>query len=377
MIYIICFSISVLFAYFDTRDEQKKNIGIYGWIAILLPAVLAGIRDLSVGTDTVTYASEFIRISGQTFSQFVTTDDYMEIGFRFLFFVVSRFTDNPNWGFFAAHLFIMFFIYDGLIENGARRSTWLGLMIFYLMFFSTSLNILRQYMASAMLVWGFKYVKKEKVLSWLAVIVLAALFHRTSVVAIFIYYLYKIYFIKTDGIYKNGIVSRIKPEIKTVISFFILAGALMIFLYARPIIRLVHEITGKFGVQANTIRDYFAVDMYDAAYKAAFLMPFVLFRRSEANSNGDCDFYSIIFALCMILSQLNMVSYNAARIIEPYWIQLVLAIPILISGLKNKTNRIVISGYYLLLCGWVYLNNFVIKGYSEVMPYTSGIFGIG
>ena len=29
MIYIICFSISVLFAYFDTRDEQKKNIGIF------------------------------------------------------------------------------------------------------------------------------------------------------------------------------------------------------------------------------------------------------------------------------------------------------------------------------------------------------------
>ena len=377
MIYIVCFFLSALFAYFDTRDEQKKNIGALGWIAILLPAVLAGLRDFSVGTDTVTYVKTFHKIAGQTFTQFVTAKDYMEIGFRFLFFIVSRFTDDPHWALFAAHLFIMIFIYKGLRDNGARSYTWLGLTVFYLMFFSTSLNIIRQYMAAAIIVWGFGYVKKEKILKWFLAVVLASLFHKTAIVTIFIYFLFQIFIISTDTTYNNGTAHRIRPEYKIVISVCILAGALGVFLCARPLIRLVHEITGKFSVQANTIRDYFAIDFYSIVRNLEFIIPFLLFRKSEANKNGDCDFYSMVFALCMILGQLGMVSYNAARIIEPYLIQLVLAVPILISRLNNKTNKIAVSAYYLLLSGWVYINNFVIKGYTEVIPYTSKILGIG
>ena len=377
MIYIICFTVSTICAYLDTRDERNKRMGIFGWIAVLLPSILAGVRDFSIGTDTAAYTNIFARISGATLFKVITGVSTKELGFKLLLFFVSRFTDDPHWAFFAAHLFIMFFIYKGLRDNGAGKYTWLGLAVFYFVFFGSSLNILRQYMASALIVWGFRYVKNEKFISWLIVVIIAAMFHRTSIIAIFIYFLYQIYVIRIDGTFKNGTAHRIKPEIKIVISVCILAGALVIFLFARPLIRLVHDITGKFSVQANTIRDYFAIDLYSIWRNLEFLIPFLLFRKSEANTNGDCDFYSIVFALCMILGKLSMVSYNAGRIIEPYWIQIVLAVPLLISGLNNKTNRIVISGYYLLLCGWVFLNNFVINGYCEIWPYTSEILGIG
>lgn len=377
MIYIACFAISAFYAYLDSRNEQKKQIGIFGWIAILLPAVLAGLRDISVGTDTKAYVLTFRNMSGQSFSQFLTDKTGMEIGFRILFFAVSRFTDDPAWALFFAHLFIMFFLYKALKDNSIGKYNWLGLTIFNLLFFSQSLNLLRQFMALTMILWGFQYVRTEKFIKWLVVILLASMFHITSIVSIFIYFLYQIYAISTCRTYKNRTVHHTTPEKKIIISFCLVAGTTLIFLYSRQLLLLVHNVTGRFEVQADNIRDYFAIDIYDFLNKVLFLIPFVLFSKSEANANGDCNFYSVLITISMILTQLNMVSYNAGRIAIPFWIMLVIAVPTLVSKLKNRKNRTVVSVYYLLLCGWVYLNNFVIKGYSEVMPYTSCILGIG
>ncbi len=377
MIYIACFAISVLCAYLDTRDKKKKLIGIFGWLAILLPAVLAGLRDVSVGTDTAAYVNHFKEMTTQSFTQFISAKAYMEIGFRFLFFIISRFTSNPAWALFAAHLFMMFFVYKSLTENVDVKYTWLGLAIFYLLFFSLSMNTLRQYMASALILWGFKFVREKKLINWLAVVIFAALFHVTSVAAVFIYFLYQLYVIRTDSTGKDGMIRSIRPEKKLVISLCILAGAVLILVFSRQLILLLNEITGKFSVQVKNIYDYFAIDYYDIVSNLLILLPFLLFRRSQANANGDCDFYGMVIVLCMILYQLDMISYNAGRIVLPFWILFVFAVPTLVSKLNGRKLRAGVTAYYLLMFMWSYYSSYVLNGSAEIWPYTSEILKIG
>ena len=88
MIYIFCFSLSALCAYLDTRGEIKKHIGVFGCVAILLPSLLAGMRDFSIGTDTAAYVRIYEKICGMSLSEVIGPVSNKELGFKLFFFLI-------------------------------------------------------------------------------------------------------------------------------------------------------------------------------------------------------------------------------------------------------------------------------------------------
>ncbi|WP_394747993.1 EpsG family protein [Spongiimicrobium salis] len=57
-------------------------------------------------------------------------------------------------------------------------------------FFLNSLSIIRQYVAVCIVFYGFKFIKKRKLVPYLAIIGVAFLFHRSAVIAVVLYWLY-------------------------------------------------------------------------------------------------------------------------------------------------------------------------------------------
>jgi len=52
--YIVVMMLSAFFSYLDGR-RRKSKITIFGYVAILLPCILAGLRDIGVGADSNGY----------------------------------------------------------------------------------------------------------------------------------------------------------------------------------------------------------------------------------------------------------------------------------------------------------------------------------
>ena len=63
-IYFVVILLSSIFIYLEqrsvkikikTKSREYELIGIFGWLGIILPSIIAGARDYSVGSDTSGY----------------------------------------------------------------------------------------------------------------------------------------------------------------------------------------------------------------------------------------------------------------------------------------------------------------------------------
>ena len=63
-------------------------------------------------------------------------------------------------------------------------------LMYYLLMYNESLNLMRQSMAVAVTAYGFRYVYERKPLKYVSIVLLAMQFHITALLAVFIYPLY-------------------------------------------------------------------------------------------------------------------------------------------------------------------------------------------
>ena len=123
------------------------------------------------------------------------------IGFYQFFFIASSFV-------------ITYFFYRAIKENSF--DIWLSILIFisFPIFFFVSLSIVRQYMAVAILFYCFKYIKQRKFWTYLFAILFCSFLHKSSFIALPIYFLYGnfinkkiIIFIYFLGFFSSGILA--------------------------------------------------------------------------------------------------------------------------------------------------------------------------
>ena len=55
MAYLVCFAASTALAYFANKSKKPKLFWLLFVLSILVPVMLAALRDWSVGTDTMNY----------------------------------------------------------------------------------------------------------------------------------------------------------------------------------------------------------------------------------------------------------------------------------------------------------------------------------
>lgn len=197
MIYLICFAASSLFIFIS---ERKKGV-LHRFcllIGILIPVILAALRSYDVGTDIFLYARQVFDSArdGESLEWMGWWNRTygVEYGYLFLNYVVSRFTDKYAWQFFFVELFIMVFIYKAFLYFKENVTEGISIsymfLMYYLLMYNESLNLMRQSMAVAVTAYGFRYVYERKPLQYVSIVLLAMQFHITALLAVFIYPLY-------------------------------------------------------------------------------------------------------------------------------------------------------------------------------------------
>lgn len=194
--YLTCFFSSSFLFWFGqklrTGQSEIFRWFIYG-IALLIPAILAGVRDLEIGIDTLFYGYPiFVDAVTAPYIDGMSSrwDGWIEPGFLCLNFLVSRVTDDYNIFSFILSFITILFVFVSVYKWKDKIPIWLGMFVFYSFFFNESLNIMRQCLALAIVFCSAEHIFNKKFLRFAFWILLASLFHRSSFIFLLYYPLF-------------------------------------------------------------------------------------------------------------------------------------------------------------------------------------------
>lgn len=162
--YLYIFAACIVTCAFVCRSSRREGAGfiIVSIVIVLALSLFAGIRSISVGTDTAGYAAELYKLaeSSRDFASFYgqnwirawgwSSVDTIEIGYLVLVWVSAKL------GSFQILLFLTSLltvgpIYLALALKRRELSLPLGLFIFLFLYFNVTLNAMRQWVAMALI----------------------------------------------------------------------------------------------------------------------------------------------------------------------------------------------------------------------------------
>ena len=160
--YLIIFSILFSLSFF------KSKIPFYFSAGLLI--FIAGSRTVDVGTDTYTY---FV-----IFNDAQHDFNKLEIGWYILNIFCGSICDDFNF---------LLFVVSALTITGVcivlkkeTQNVQIGLCLYYVMCFATSMNVMRQFLAITIVYMGLYFLSKNKIGKFIFSVILASLFHVSA-----------------------------------------------------------------------------------------------------------------------------------------------------------------------------------------------------
>lgn len=208
-IYISAILISLVLIWITNIIFNKKNsFGYYLFsvISLLPTTIVAGIRDLTVGTDIRHYVStnfsaalnysnlfDYVKYVNSVKTGYVDTVNHTEMGYSVLVYVIAKLSDNPMWLLFTLQAVTVVSIYVGLNVFNAKNtqiSVTFGMMVYYTIFYGPSLNIMRQTMAASLVFLSVALLYRKFYIRSFIILLIATQFHLSSIMGIVIFIIY-------------------------------------------------------------------------------------------------------------------------------------------------------------------------------------------
>ncbi|MBR4327131.1 MAG: EpsG family protein [Bacteroidales bacterium] len=361
---MITYFLSVVFYYLYRSNPAKKN-SIFLVLSITIPSVVAGCRDMAIGTDTegyMFYTYLECKISNGLMETFRATS--IEKLYTTLMWIACRLVDDFNFCLFATHLVLLSFIYKAL--NSLNTLPVFSLLCFYLCFFNETLNIIRQYLALAVCLFSTCYLIERKYLKVLFWVGISYLFHHSSLVFLI---LVGTFFVSK----KNNFFS------KTYVKYLVCFVLLIVFFNFYNIILQLSD-TGI--IEEKYMTRYATNDVYKASFPLSlfcidvfnFVM-FILLRNRvqlSMHKDGFVVFSEYILLLSALSCFLGLISVFAVRLgLYFRFVGVLYCIPHMLKSVRMWNVRILI-GFYIFYWYMVY----IIADLSNTYPYTSSLLGI-
>lgn len=370
-VYLFGFLFSLLFLYLSQKNVGKIRFLLIV-LGILIPCVIAGFRDPSIGTDVQVYVKPlFERAQKSTnFLEYYNSNIYyyswradpvksFEIGYVILNYIIAKLFNHLAVMLFIIHAFIIIPIYKALKVYSKKVPLWLGMAVFYFMFYNRSLNAMRQFMALSLLIYAFHYLQNKCYLKYSAVVIFAILFHNSAVVGFGIMFIY---------MYINN-----KRDSFRTINVFIIIGIGLTCLLSTDIIVNIFARIGIVGY-SSYISGNVSFLPSQIILRLPLIILFVYDWKRFKSIEKDAYVYLVIFIFDIFTSQLSSVNQVSGRIALFFSIYNIFIYPKICTVSKYKYNNYIRTAYlmsYLLVYWWY---QYVYMGYNATVPYVS-IFG--
>lgn len=372
--YFITFGLSSLCCavgeYFSHR-QNKRKASLFFSLAVLIVSVLAGVRDLEVGSDIWTYgewAFNAAKIDSDFFS-YISGQSDLEPLYSIFVWIIARFATDSHWLYFFTGLITYYFVMRGIRNYEDQVSVTLAWLAFLFLYYGDTLNAMRQFIAIAIAFWSLKFAFEGKYKKYLVTTIIATLFHYTAILSFLI--LGIILFLKK----KDTVLRRV---------FVVSSVAVATVMYSQLL-----EILIGIGFVTEKYSRYYASDVNLSLNPVLLRLPFLLiiaiFYRRFCNgekkytrkfeSTSEADIIVMMLIIDILVSAMRGTVSTLYRAAFQFGIYRTIGYSRICSVLK-KNDRfvfIILLVIYLIII-WIYQN--VMQGNNDIYPYTSKILGI-
>lgn len=302
-IYLVCFLISSVLLARAERYRNKLHKKFVIAMAILIPAVLAGCRDSSIGTDVAGYGIRNFNYAhaSSSFPQYFDHYKYSIMAeplYHLLVYITSRFFDNYHWGLFGYNLLMVVFAYLGVHKYHKIMNTPIGvsMALYYLALYNISLNIMRQCIAVSIVFWATSYLFEEKYAKFAVIVLLGVGFHSSAIMGFLFWPMY-LFAGRAQGGKESGQIIRGCLFLFTVLGVLFAGGRAVRFLVDAGILRTNYLNYLSSGAYASHRVSPVSVGIY-AGY---FLIYMCHYRHLNKRK-----LYSLFFAIISFIMLISM-----------------------------------------------------------------------
>lgn len=327
------------FSYF-----KKNKVLLFASFILLL--VVGGLRDFSVGTDTLNYLDLYSYGGNSEFTR------GFEWGYTAVQMLVYFYLGDYAFLVFIQMLLILTFFYIFILRE-SENPLFSVFCFVGLYFWMYSLNTTRQYIAMPLVLIGFSYLNRDRVKPFIGFVLLAMLFHTSAFFALLILFFYK----------RN--ISTSIAKILLILSFFI--GITPLVPLVMNLFVGVFDMLGldSFSFYISETSEYNAEGLSLSRFLLT-LYGFFLLLLLDGKS-----LYMRIFIVGIIM--LNLFAFQPAigRLAQFFTCVQIVLIPNIPLYIKNKRNIIplqLISVVYMLVTFFFLLSGNI----GGVVPYKFG-----
>lgn len=175
---------SIFFSWLATRVKNKGVMILCSLIAILIPSILGGLRQIGVGRDMLGYGIYTPRevMMSRSFLDFMS--DKKELGYNLLCYVTMKTLGNVHWCFFFYQLITVACYYVGAYKHRKFAPLPMTMFIFFAFSYNESYNMMRQSMALSIIFMGLDNLEQKKYRNFLWYIIAAFMFHSSSIAVV-------------------------------------------------------------------------------------------------------------------------------------------------------------------------------------------------
>ncbi len=310
------------------KNNPERADKVYLFIASGILAAITGLRGKYVGTDTLGYMNNFLRMDSYSWKYALSDrSGRFEWGYKLLTKLIGVITDNEN-----VFLFIVaaiFAICLGIYINKNSKNRFLSILLYYTVSgFSFQLSGVRQSLAMGICLLSFEYIKQRKLFKFLVLAFIASLFHKSALALIPMYF-----------------VAYLKINL---INFVLLSIAgIFACIYSTPLTHLVNTILGyekqMIGFESGAI---FVVIMYVITIMASYIYTNWLEKQDKHNT----FFFNMTF-VSLIIYILRYFIQIAERISYYYQFSFIILLPNLVESIEDdKTRHFIKTAVVILAC---------------------------
>lgn len=373
IIYIFTFSLSSLLLYIYDKYSAKKYAKWIAVAAILIPAILAGCRAETIGTDVRTYvikyyeearsASGFLEYWGDHITSLLSEPLYFLVTY-----IISLFFEDFHWAMFGYSIITISFMFLGMKRCKEIFDTpiYAGMMVYYLLLYNYSLNLVRQCIAISVVFYAVTFLFTKEYKKFCIICAIAVLFHTSAIVGFVFLPMYLI-------LRQDKDIALFKQIMHGIIFLaglaFILAfgSRIVLFLIDAGIIRSWYSqyLSGGKYATSSSVRISLMSMIPQLSYLVLLLLHYI-FVKSKTQKE------KLFFIMNAFMVFLTPYAYLIARFASRvgYYFLPVLAVSLVnLSLCYNKRSKIPLL---CMIAAWVFIIWFresVILGYNDTVPY--------
>lgn len=335
------------------RDKNKEYVVCVGmWLFCV-----AALRNYTVGADVYNYLSRYVRFAASEWKEIFKLADNMmfEYGFAVINKLLSCVNSNPRFFLaFVAFIVVLSFSWQ-IYKNSAMP--WLSFFMFITLgLFGESLSALRQYIAIVLILFSYNAIKKNKLIEFIILVLLAFTIHRSAFIVFPMFWISKIKFRKIH------------------IGIIMSAGAFVFINVMSPNSELMNGIVA-FLARYTTYARYFLSSAYWSSGGAigatliycSFLV-FILFKLY----NSDIESRNMYIAFAMASVALILCSFITGifeRILPYFSAMFMFSVP---DAIMKESNRSIQILYISVICAVLLVYYFAIicrADAFQLIPY--------